>query len=225
MGCSGFVYSLEVARSLIRCGTAKKIMLATADTYSQFINTGDRATRVLFGDGAAVSIICRSDDHKGILDVSLGSSGKYYDRFMVPAGGARIPLGEMSATETTDKSGNTRTAANITMDGFGVLSFFNTTIPKHVNALLRKNQLRIEDPNLFVFHQASRVALDSIARILKIPDHKVVRSMEKVGNLVSASVPVALKMALTEGQAKPGDLIVLCGFGVGLSWATALVRI
>lgn len=225
MGCSGFVYSLEVARSLIRCGTANKIILATADTYSQFINPGDRATRVLFGDGAAVSIISRSDNDNGILDVSLGSSGKNFDRFMVPAGGARMPLGKKSAIESTDQSGNIRSPGNINMDGFGVLSFFNATIPRQVKALLKKNQLGMEDLNLFVFHQASQIALDSLVRALKIPNHKMVKKMEKVGNLVSASVPIALKRALTDGQAKPGDLVLLCGFGVGLSWATALIRI
>lgn len=225
MGCSGYVYSLEIARSLIRCGTAKKILLATGDTYSQFINAGDRATRVLFGDGAAVSIITGSENESGIIDLTLGSSGKHYERFMVPAGGSRQPLSESTAIKSTDKSGNIRTPADITMDGFGVLSFFNGTIPGEVETLLERNQLSINDPDLFVFHQASRVALDSIARALKIPDDKMVRNMDKVGNLVSSSVPVALKMALEEGQAKPGDLAVICGFGVGLSWATALMRI
>jgi 3-oxoacyl-[acyl-carrier-protein] synthase III len=225
MGCSGYVYALEVARSLVRCGTATKILLATGDTYSQFINSGDRATRVLFGDGAAVSIISGSQDDSGIIDLTLGSSGKHYERFMVPAGGSRQPLSDATTTEVTDKSGNVRTPADITMDGFGVLSFFNGTIPGEVQALLERNQLGIDDPDLFVFHQASRVALDSIARALKIPDEKMVRNMGKVGNLVSSSVPVALKMAMDSGKAQPGDLVLLCGFGVGLSWATALMKV
>ena len=225
MGCSGYVYSLETARGMIATGTAKRILLATGDTYSRFINPGDRATRVLFGDGVAVSIIAASTDDTGIIDLSMGSDGKYYDRFMVPAGGARQPFNDETSIESIDKSGNVRTPENITMDGFGVLSFFNDTIPGQVTELLARNDLGINDPDLFVFHQASRVALDSIARALRIPDHKMVRNMGKVGNLVSASVPVALKMALGEGQAKPGDLAVLCGFGVGLSWATALVRL
>jgi len=225
MGCSGFVYSLEVARSLIRSGTAKKILLATGDTYSRFINSGDRATRVLFGDGAAVSVISQSNDDSGIIDLSLGSSGKHYDRFMVPAGGARQPLSKATAIESTDKSYNIRCAENITMDGFGVLSFFNSTIPGEVRSLLHRNDLELNDINQFIFHQASRVALDSISRALKIPTSKMVNNMGNVGNLVSASVPVALKKAIDDGQVKPGNLIVLCGFGVGLSWATALVRL
>lgn len=225
MGCSGYVYSLEVARGMIATGTAKRILLATGDTYSQFINSGDRATRVLFGDGVAISIIVASDDGNGIIDLTMGSDGKYYDRFMVPAGGARQPLNDATSIETTDKSGNVRASENITMDGFGVLSFFNATIPGEVRDLLERNDLSVADIDVFVFHQASRVALDSIARALKIADDKMVNNMGRVGNLVSASVPVSLKMALDAGQAKPGDLAVLCGFGVGLSWATALVRL
>lgn len=225
MGCSGYLYGLQSAHGMIATGTAKRILLATGDTYSRFINPGDRATRVLFGDGVAVSIISASPDETGIIDMLMGSDGKYYDRFMVPAGGARQPLSELTALETTDKSGNVRTPENITMDGFGVLSFFNATIPGEVKTLLQRNDLGMDDIDVFVFHQASRVALDSISRALKIPDHKMVNNMARVGNLVSASVPVSLSMALDDGQAKSGDLAVLCGFGVGLSWATALVRL
>lgn len=225
MGCSGYVYGLEAARGMIATGTATRILLATGDTYSRLINPGDRATRVLFGDGVAVSIIAAAESGDGIVDLSMGSDGKYYDRFMVPAGGMRLPFSPDTAAETTDKSGNVRSLDNITMDGFGVLSFFNATLPGEVRDLLARNDLEMDDIDVFVFHQASRVALDSIARALKIPEAKMVRNMGKVGNLVSASVPVSLKMALDEAQAKPGDLAVLCGFGVGLSWATALVRL
>ncbi|MHA1598175.1 MAG: 3-oxoacyl-ACP synthase III family protein [Alphaproteobacteria bacterium] len=224
MGCSGYVYSLEVARALITAGTATRILLATGDTYSRLINPGDRATRVLFGDGAAASIIAATDD-EGIRDITLGSSGAQFDRFMVPAGGARRPFDAETGVETTDKSGNIRSPENITMDGFGVLSFFNATIPGEVTGLLQKNNITMDDVDAFVFHQASRVALQSIQRALKIPDAKMIDNMARVGNLVSASVPVALQMAIDEGRVKPGDRVVLCGFGVGLSWASALVRI
>jgi len=225
MGCSGFVYCLELARSLIKCGTASKILLATGDTYSRFINVGDRSTRMLFGDGAAVSIIKEAQNGKGIIDLILGSNGKEYERFMVPAGGARQPLDDASAVENKDKNGNIHSEENIIMDGFGVLSFFNSIIPGEVKKLLQQNDLELSDIDAFVFHQSSRVGLNSIARTLKIPGPKMIINMENVGNLVSASIPVSLKMALDEGQINSGDLIVLCGFGVGLSWATALVRI
>lgn len=225
MGCSGFVYSIEVARSLIKSGSASKILLATGDTYSRFINPGDRSTRVLFGDGAAVSIIKETKEDLGIIDLKLGTSGKNYNRFLVPAGGARQPLSDATAIESKDENGNIRCAEDIAMDGFGVLSFFNSSIPDEVKILLQRNDLDINDVDLFVFHQSSRMGLDSIRRSLKIPKSKMINNMENIGNLVSASVPVALKIALDKGQAKPGNLAVLCGFGVGLSWATALVRL
>tara|TARA_R110002110_G_scaffold415612_7_gene652198 strand:- start:5704 stop:6711 length:1008 start_codon:yes stop_codon:yes gene_type:complete len=226
MGCSGYLYSLEVARSLIVSGAASRILLATADTYSRLINPGDRSTRVLFGDGAAASIITKADNEEsGIIDLSLGSEGKFYDRFIVPAGGARQPLSDATAVETADKSGNIRTPADITMEGFQVLSFFNSVIPKHVRGVLEANDLTLDDVDLFVFHQASQVALDSIAKALKIPGEKLVNKLATTGNLVSASVPVALQMARDDGTAKPGQLAILCGFGVGLSWGTALVRL
>ena len=225
MGCSGYVYGLEVARALIVAGTAQKILLATGDTYSRLINPGDRATRVVFGDGAAASIISACEMDSGIIDVSLGTAGKMHDRFIVPAGGSRCPSNNETAIETTDKSGNIRTPDDIVMDGFGMLSFVTAKVPGDVKMLLERNELDVDDVDVFVFHQASSVVLDSLSRGLKIPDAKMVNNMENIGNLVSASVPVALKQALETGQAKPGDLAVLCGFGVGLSWATALVRL
>ncbi len=225
MGCSGYVYALEVARSLIVSGAATQILLATADTYSHLINPGDRSTRVLFGDGAAVTVFKESNEDHHVIDVALGSEGKFYDRFMVPAGGARTPLSDATSIETEDKSGNIRTPADITMEGFQVLSFFNGTIPRHVTATLEKNGYTLDDVDLFVFHQASQVALDSIAKALKIPDEKLVNRLSHTGNLVSASIPVALRMALDDRTAKPKQLAVLCGFGVGLSWGTALVHL
>ena len=226
MGCSGYIYCLEVARSLIVSGAATKILLATGDTYSRLINAEDRATRILFGDGAAVSLINASpEDATGVIDVKLGSEGKHYDRFVVPAGGARLPISQDTMKKSVDKSGNVRTPRNIVMDGFGVLSFFNATIPGEVRSVLSRNHLTIDDIDIFVFHQASSVALDSIMRALEIPDDKMVNNMRNVGNLVSASIPVALKMSMELDQVKPGALAVLCGFGVGLSWGTALIRI
>lgn len=225
MGCSGYIYGLEVARSLIVSGAARKVLLATADTYSHFIHPGDRATRTLFGDGGAVSLLGPSREQSGILDISLGTDGRQHERFIVRAGRARFP----SNTETSKlgrvRTGNLPTAEHIKMDGIGLLSFFNSKIPENVLGLLTRNNLKMEDIDLFVFHQASRVALDSLCRRLRIPREKMVYKMAETGNLVSASIPIALKLAFIDGQIKSGDLIVLCGFGVGLSWGTALLRV
>jgi 3-oxoacyl-[acyl-carrier-protein] synthase-3 len=109
------------------------------------------------------------------------------------------------------------------MDGLGVLSFFNSTVPAAVREALSANSLCVPDIDLFIFHQASKVALDSLRAIIGIPAGSMLYEMEDIGNLVSASIPVALSRALASGRVKPGQRVLLCGFGVGLSWGTALV--
>jgi 3-oxoacyl-[acyl-carrier-protein] synthase-3 len=223
LACSGYIYGLKLADSLIRSGAAKRVLLATADTYTRFIHPGDRATRCLFGDGGAVSVISSSQNGGGIRDVRCGTAGKQYEKFMIPAGGMRVPCSAETAHETVDQSGNVRTAEHIKMDGLGVLSFFNATVPTAVTETLAQNHLKISDVDLFIFHQASQIALDTLRSALDIPEEKMVIDLAEVGNLVSASIPVALSRAFERGQAKPGQLALLCGFGVGLSWGTALV--
>jgi len=223
LACSGYIYGLQLADSFIRSGAAKRVLLATADTYTRFIHPGDRATRCLFGDGGAVSIVSQSENGRGIRAIRCGTAGKQYDKFMIPAGGMRVPCSAETTRETVDHSGNVRTAEHIKMDGLGVLSFFNATVPCAVTEMLVRNGLSIVDVDLFVFHQASQLALDSLRVALNIPMQKMVYDLAEVGNLVSASIPVALSRAFDRGQAKPGQLALLCGFGVGLSWGTALV--
>jgi 3-oxoacyl-[acyl-carrier-protein] synthase-3 len=223
LACSGYIYGLQLATSLIQSGAVNRVLLATADTYSRYIHPGDRATRCLFGDGGAVSILAPSPDGRGIRAIRCGTAGKHFNKFFIPAGGMRTERSAETAQETTDRSGNVRSAEHIVMDGIGVLSFFNATVPCSVKELLAQNRLSIDDIDLFVFHQASQVALDSLRMALKIPREKMVYDLLETGNLVSASIPVALSHALESGQAKPGQLALLCGFGVGLSWGTALV--
>ncbi len=225
LACSGYIYGLQLAASLIESKAASRVLLATADTYTRYIHAGDRATRCLFGDGGAVSILTESGNGRGIREIRCGTSGKHFDKFMVPAGGMRRPRGAETAKETVDRSGNIRSAENIVMDGLGVLSFFNATVPCAVKETLDRNGLSIGDIDLFVFHQASQLALDSLRSILKIPAGKMVYDLEEIGNLVSASIPVALSRAMHSGRAKAGQRVLLCGFGVGLSWGTALVEL
>ncbi|HLI83607.1 MAG TPA: ketoacyl-ACP synthase III [Bryobacteraceae bacterium] len=224
LACSGYIYGLQLAVSLLKSGAAKRVLLATADTYTRYIHPGDRATRCLFGDGGAVSVISEAEDGWPILDIRCGTAGKHFDKFLIPAGGMRCPRSAESARETVDSSGNVRTAEHIRMDGMGVLSFFNSTIPPVVRDALCRNGLEMDDIGLFVFHQASQVALDSLRSALRIPPEKLVLDLAEVGNLVSASIPVALQHAIEHGAAG-GQRVLLCGFGVGLSWGTALIEI
>jgi len=223
LACSGYVYGLAIARSLIISGTATKVLLATGDTYSRYINPGDRSARVLFGDGAAVSIITAGEAEEGILDVMLATSGKHHRKFYIPAGGCRLPKSADPAAEI-DRSGNVRTLNDIHMDGMAVWSFIQSTVPKQIRSLMERNSLSADDIDLFVFHQASKMTLESLTKALRLKESKVYLNLSHTGNLVSASLPIALKNALVEGRIQPGNIILMSGFGVGLSWGSLLVK-
>lgn len=228
LACSGFVYALGIARSFVDSGTAKRVLIVTADTYSRLIHPGDRSSRCLFGDGAAATIVGPASPGEAaiglaVVDMTFGTCGAQNERFVVRAGGARLPRSAETASEYSDRSGNVRTAEHIEMDGLGVLSFFNTAVPRAVNELLARNGLAASDVGAFVFHQASKVAVEGVSRRLALDPDQLVLDMESLGNLVSASVPVALLRAQAAGRIPRDQPTVLCGFGVGLSWATALL--
>jgi 3-oxoacyl-[acyl-carrier-protein] synthase-3 len=215
---------LAIAQSLLVSGIATNILLVTADTYSKYIGPGDRAARVLFGDGAAATWVSASRSERGLIDIQCSTSGKDHRKFIIPAGGCRMPRTPETAVARADGSGNLRSLENIHMDGAGVLSFVNTTVPRQVESILARNQLTIEDIDLVIFHQASKMALDSLNRRLRIPIEKSFSNLREVGNTVSASIPIALKDAVDLGRVRPNGRILLCGFGVGMSWATAILR-
>ena len=223
LACSGFIYGLSIARGLITTAMGKNILLINSDTYSKYINPKDRSAKILFGDGAAASIITRQGP-KGVIDIMLASSGKDFDSFYIPSGGCRLPKSKSTSDEEIDAAGNAHSAENIHMNGFGVWKFIASTVPKQINEILNRNGYSVNDIDLYVFHQASKMTLDSLIKGSKIDPDKVFSNIQHVGNLVSASIPVALKDALTAGRLKKGDLVLLSGFGVGLSWGTIILR-
>jgi len=223
LACSGFVYGISIARGMIATGMAKNVLLINADTYSKYINIDDRSTTVLFGDGAAASIIGLTDS-PGILDIMLASSGKDFDSFYIPAGGCKLPKSEQTALLETDHSGNVRSLENIHMNGFAVWKFISKTVPDQINQLLERNNFTFNEIDLVVFHQASKLTLDSLIKSLKIDEAKVYSNLNRVGNTVSASIPIALKQAEEEGRLKIGDKVLISGFGVGLSWGSLIMK-
>lgn len=225
LACSGFVYGLAICRGLILGGQARRLLLVNADTYSRLINPGDRSARVLFGDGAAATVVAQDAGRMRLVDFELWSSGRNWRKFCVPAGGFREPRSVATARVTLDASGNRRSREDVHMDGLGVWTFINATMPAQINGLLERNGLEIGDVDLFVFHQASALTLDSLERLLKIPTGKSFRCLDTVGNTVSASIPIALSRAAQEGRLVPGMRLLVSGFGVGLSAGSALIEI
>jgi 3-oxoacyl-[acyl-carrier-protein] synthase-3 len=110
------------------------------------------------------------------------------------------------------------------LNGFAVWKFISRTVPEQINNILDNNNLALDDIKLFVFHQASKLTLDSLIKSLKIDSNKVYLNLDKVGNTVSASIPIALKFAEMEGKLNKGDLILISGFGVGLSWGSIILK-
>lgn len=222
--CSGFMYSVGIARSLVASGTAKKVLVVTADTYSRLIHPEDRSVRPLFGDGAAATVVSAEEPRLRVLDMSFGTAGKHADRFIVQNGGSKNPNRCSTSQISVDRSGRINSPDHIYMDGLGVLSFFNHAIPKAVREIVARNGKSLNDVSLFVFHQASRLALQGIAKNLDISDERMLIDMGSTGNLVSSSIPVILAGILAQRKVPTGSLILLGGFGVGLSWSTALIE-
>lgn len=223
LACSGYIYGLAISNGILKTYLAKNILLITSETYSKYINPKDRSTSVLFGDGAAASIVTENSEN-GMMDVVLESNGEKFDTFYIPAGGSKIPKNESTKEIKVDQSGNEKTLENIFMNGFSVWQFISKNVSEQINKLLAKNNLIVNDIDLFVFHQASKLTLDSLVKILKIDENKVFVNLKDIGNTVSSSIPIALKDAEESGKLKRGDLILLSGFGVGLSWGSIIMK-
>lgn len=223
--CSAFVYALALAHALIASAGAHDVLIVTAETYSRWIHPQDRSARVLFGDGGAATWVTSDTSGRGVLDVQCGTAGRYHDRFYVPAGGSRQPAtDDVRRQEARDSSGNVRTPAHIHMAGRDILSFVSSRVPEHVRTFLARGGRTTADVRWFVFHQASAVTLDTLVQQLELDEAKVVRHLAPVGNTVCASIPMALDAVWRRGDLGDGDLVLLCGFGAGLSWGSALLR-
>lgn len=224
-GCSGFVYGLSLAKSLIETNLAANVLLITADTYTKFINRRDRTNRTLFGDGAAATLISRAESESELIGPFVfGTDGRGAEQLIVPAGGMRKCLDAGAMIEREDDKGNWRSDSNLYMNGGEVFNFTLRTVPQALQQLLEKSGRSLDEIDFFIPHQANKFMLERLRARLKIPAEKFYIGMEMCGNTVSSTIPIALESALKQGQVKPGDSIALIGFGVGYSWAATLIE-
>lgn len=225
LGCSGFVYGLSLAKGLIETGSARNVLLLTAETYSKYINPGDRSVRTIFGDAAAATLISANEtDNELIGPFVFGTDGSGAKNLIVPAGGARQPCNSETAVEHRDESGCIRSDNDLYMNGSEIFVFTLNSVPSAFAELLKKSGNTIEDIDLFVFHQASKFMLDTLRIKCKIPEGKFVVAMKDIGNTVSSTIPIALKDAIGSERIKKGMRVVLIGFGVGYSWAACIIK-
>jgi 3-oxoacyl-[acyl-carrier-protein] synthase-3 len=226
LGCSGYVYGLGLAKGLVETGQARKVLLVTAETYSKFIHAGDKSVRTLFGDGAAATLVEATEDGPGgdpIGPFVYGTDGAGACNLIVPRGGLRRPR-EGVAEAHEDESGNVRSEDNLYMNGSEIFTFTLRAIPKSVKDLLAVAKLGMDDVDLFVFHQANRFMLEHLRTKLGIPAERFQMSLDRVGNTVSSTIPIALKDAQAAGKLRSGARVMLVGFGVGYSWGSTMIR-
>ena len=200
LGCSGFIYALRMGSSLIESKQAKNGLIICADTYTKYISKNNTACRPIFSDAAAAILLSKSAKNK-IGPFELGADGSGADALELP----------MNTNE-------------IVMNGAKVLTFAMSVVPNNVNLLLKKIKLNKNKIDKFIFHQASKYILDNINRILNIKKDKTFENYSKVGNTISASIPIALKDAVNKKKIKKNNLVVVAGYGVGLSWGSALIK-
>jgi 3-oxoacyl-[acyl-carrier-protein] synthase-3 len=225
LGCSAYVYALALINSMISSGMAKNVLLITSETYSKHIHKLDKSVRTLFGDAASASFI--SGNENGLsaeIGIStLGTDGSGWNKLIIPSGGGALPRSNETAKEFQDGE-YIRSKDNLYMDGPGIMSFTLDVVPKSIKEVLIKNNLSMENIDLFIFHQASIFILNYFKKSLKIPEEKFVVEIEDIGNTVSSTIPIALKRSIDKGRIKKNMKIILVGFGVGLSWGATILK-
>ncbi|HEX8446787.1 MAG TPA: beta-ketoacyl-ACP synthase III [Sphingomonas sp.] len=211
--CSGFLYALSVADSMIRGGAADVALVIGAETFSRILDWDDRGTCVLFGDGAGAVVLCAetaldTPDRAGVLSVSLHADGRHNDLLYVDGGPS-----------------TTGTVGKLRMKGPEVFKHAVTNLAAVLREVLEKAALTMADVDWVVPHQANRRILDATARKLGMSADRIVVTVDLHANTSAASVPLAFDVAIRDGRIKPGDLVVFEAMGGGFTWGAAAVRL
>lgn len=223
LGCSGYIYGLGIAQSLILNNLASHVLFVTSDTYSKYIHPEDKSNRTVFGDGAAASLISKSKKEK-IHKFSFGTDGQGYNNLIVPNGGLRHRFSS-DAPIIEDAMGSKRTKNNLYMSGPEIFNFTIEAVPEVFNDVLLKNKMTLNDVDHIFFHQANKYMLNYLRKKINIPEEKFYINLLETGNTVSSTIPIALKDALSKGLIGKGKIVMLVGFGVGYSWGGTIVEI
>ncbi|HYB74266.1 MAG TPA: beta-ketoacyl-ACP synthase III [Candidatus Sulfotelmatobacter sp.] len=215
--CSGFIYGLAVADGFLRGGAARRVLLVGAETLTKVIDWTDRNTCVLFGDGAGAVVLTAADDGESrILTTHLFADGSRGHALMMPGGGSRHPIAPSMLDANLHR---------IKMDnGNEVFKVAVRAMEDAAIVALKATGFDVHDVDLFVPHQANLRIINAVGQRLGIPEEKVVVNIQRYGNTSAASIPLALDEAVRAGRIKRGDLLLLCAFGGGLTWGSALIR-
>ena len=214
--CSGFIYALSVADSSMRAGDWNRVLVIGADALSTMVDWNDRATAVLFGDGAGAVVLVQEPGRRGVLASLLRSSGQYWDLLAVRNRGVQTTIDAEARRQSDDA---------IKMKGPELFKLAVKSMADVTQQVAERAGVRLEDIELIVPHQANLRIINAVAQRLGLPPEKVFTNVDRYGNTSAASVPIALDEALRTGRCKPGDTVLLVAFGGGLTWSSAIVTL
>ncbi len=220
LGCSGYVYGLSLAKGLIAGGIAKNVLLITSETYSKHMHPRDKGNRTIFGDAAAATLVS-TEGFAEIGSFSLGTDGRGAENLIVKKGAMR-QANALNDLEF-DESGNPKSSDFLFMNGGEIFNFTSEAVPVLVEDVLTKNELQQNEINLFVFHQANKYMMNYLRKLIDINQENFYIHLEKVGNTVSSTIPIALYEAGKEDRLNGN--VLLAGFGVGYSWGGVILKI
>ncbi len=213
--CSGFVYSLVTGAQFVATGGSKCALIIGADTLSRILDPADKKTFPLFGDAAGAVVIGKGTDKQGLLSYTLAADGSGGPLLCVPGGGSREPSSpEMVAAKRQF----------LAMDGRPVFKWAVRTVSESLQQAIDGAGLTAKDIDLVVLHQANIRIIDAAVADLGFDPEKVLVNLDKYGNTSAGSIPLALDEAQREGRIKRGDNVLMCGFGAGLTWGTAVLK-
>lgn len=213
--CTGFIYALKLGRSLIRSGEANNALIIGAETLSKALNWEDRGSCVLFGDGAGATVLTSTEEDCGIKCVNVKSDGSKGDSLVIQG----LPL------NSPFKDGREVSKNYINMNGRDIFKFATKVMEESIVEILEKENIKIEDIAAIIPHQANLRIIDYVVKRLGIPREKFITNLQNYGNTSGASIPIALCESIDEGNLKKGDNIIMVGFGGGLTWGAALIKL
>ena len=222
LGCSGFVYGLWLASTLIAGGGLRRVFLLAGDCSSGLLSPEDRSVALLFGDAGTATAIERGDGPA--MTFVLGTDGGGRDNLVIPAGGCRLPRTVETAARSAREGGNVRSEQDLYMNGAEIFTFTLREVPPLVKTVLTEAGSTVEGTDAFVFHQANKFMLDYLVKRMKLPPEKVPLVLARYGNTSSASIPLAMTDALGPRLSAQRQRLLLAGFGVGYSWGAVALE-
>lgn len=214
--CSGLIYTLSMAKAYISSGMYKNVLIIAADNNSRLCNWEDRSVSILFGDGAGAMVVTPSDDGiDDILALDIRADGSIGEYITLPLTGKNCPLVEPCVEKPS----------HVSMNGKEVYKFVVKVLPQYIEKCLELAGMKAEDIDYLIPHQANQRIIEAVQQRLGYSDEKVISNIKYYGNTSAASVPIALAEGVESGKIKLPSTAILCGFGAGMTWGVAIVRL